>query len=143
MTRTLISDVVAAAIALPSLGTAPAQANNEVVKRLLGGQATVIIRGATHDHLRARSRDGQSVTRHAPQPQHQPGRHARIVPAQCLRSTQTRQGRMKYFARPCLRHTMHNVDRLPAACAFGVRGEGRPITGYSPRCLRDHGWRRG
>jgi len=147
MTRTFVSALLAATLALTSLGAAPAHAGNDDLKRILGGVATVIILGATYDHLRDRNRRVQPVTRDHVRPGHggsyRPDRHTQIVPEQCLRTTETRQGTMRYFARPCLRHTMRNVNALPEACAFEVRGHGRPIIGYAPRCLRDYGWRRG
>jgi hypothetical protein len=149
MTRPFLSGLLAATLALTSLGTAPAYAGNDDLKRILGGVATVIILGATYDHLRDKNRREQPATRrHDPQPDHRDrhdrDRHARIVPEQCLRTAETRQGTVRYFARPCLRQTMRNVNALPNACAFEVRERhNRPITGYAPRCLRDYGWRRG
>jgi len=148
MTRALMSAILAATLALTSVGAAPAHAGNDNLKRILGGVATVIILGATYDHLRDRKNRDQPATHHGhgnrPAGAYKPDRHAKTVPSQCLRTSESRQGTLRYFAKPCLQQTMRNVNKLPQACAFEVRArKGRSVTGYAPRCLRDHGWRNG
>lgn len=148
MTRTLMSAMLAATLALAPVGAAPAHAGNNDLNRILGGVAAVIILGATYDHLRDRRNRDKPAARPDRDDRHpdryRPDHSSRIVPEQCLRTSKTRHGTERYFAEPCLRRAMRNVNRLPQACAFEVRGrKGRSVIGYAPRCLRDYGWRSG
>lgn len=153
MPRTFAAAMLSATLALTTMGSAaPAHANNDDLKRILGGVAAVVILGATIDNLRDRNRRADPpVARHDPKPlrdRHHDKRYdrrhdSRIVPSQCLRSVDSRHGPRQYFARPCLRRTMSDAHRLPQACAITVQRQRGPIIGYAPRCLRDYGWRRG
>ncbi|WP_226780156.1 hypothetical protein [Oceaniglobus trochenteri] len=141
MSRPLIATILSAALALSTLGAAPAQADNDNLKRLLGGVATVIILGATYDHFR----DKRQREAEAERPDYRPRPEVKIVPSECLRRTETRHGTERYFAKRCLQRKMRHANRLPAACEIRVGGghKNRRDNGYSPRCLHSYGWRRG
>lgn len=65
----------------------------------------------------------------------------RLLPQECLRSFDTREGRVRVFGRRCLEENYRFAHRLPDYCevSFKTReGRGR---GYDARCLRDEGYR--
>ncbi|WP_108483698.1 hypothetical protein [Oceaniglobus ichthyenteri] len=136
MTRRLIAAVVSVGIALGTLAPAPAQAGNRDLEKLLGGIATVVILGATYDHFRDKRKRRKQT--HAERP-----RNHKIVPSQCLRILQTRNGTRRIFTNRCLQRNMTNVHRLPQECWVRVRTDEGPRQGYGARCLNKRGWQHG
>lgn len=136
MSNRIMAGVLAASVALTSIGSAPAAAKDagEVGRILLGAGALLIIGSSI-----ARGGNNGHVTRHVPPPVvvHPP---RRVVPAACLRHNQFAEGPRKYFGQHCLRKNMAHANRLPGACLRRVwtpRGE-RNV--FSARCLRKSGW---
>lgn len=142
MIRTLLASALSVALVLGVLAPRPAQANSDDLKKILGGIATVIILGATYDHLRDRGK------RHE-EPQRRPGRghgykaHGGVVPSHCLREVETRHGGYRFLGKRCLERSMRAAHRLPQSCQIRVQGRNGHRIGYGPGCLRDHGWRLG
>lgn len=64
-----------------------------------------------------------------------------LLPQQCLRSFDTRQGKVRMFPRSCLERHYSHLDRLPQNCATRIKtGQGRRI-GWEAHCLRQEGYR--
>lgn len=68
-------------------------------------------------------------------------RDARLLPAQCLRATDVRGDRMRYFSARCLNREYRFAHRLPEFCQTRVRANGRVSRGYAASCLRNEGYR--
>lgn len=65
----------------------------------------------------------------------------RTLPARCLVTWRTPDGAATLHDPDCLESRVRDIDRLPLACAVTVRSDGRFISGFSPACLRERGWR--
>lgn len=155
--RTLIAGLFAAALATGTMGAAPARADNSDLAKILAGAATLVIIGSVIKDQRKKTHAGTNSNAYSHagngnQAHKRPGnkghrydkrQHAKTVPAQCLRTIRTRKGQQNFFARPCLRQNMRNVERLPNACAFRINGGSFGKVGYDPRCLQRNGWQRG
>lgn len=65
----------------------------------------------------------------------------RALPARCLATWRTSSGAATLYDPDCLARTAPAAGRLPLACAVTVRSAGRFVSGFSPACLRERGWR--
>lgn len=153
MHRKFIATIVAAALAVTAIGSAPARADEDVLRALAAIAGIAIVGKVIHDR-NERKRTQNTVTRNtykapahnnrkvydlAPRPL--PKRaNRRLLPGDCLRSVQTRQGRVRYFGKRCLERSYKHVNRLPQYCAVRFRGEDRNRRGYEARCLRREGY---
>ena len=142
MKRQIISALIATSVALGALAPAPAIAGNDDLKRLLGGIATVVILGATIDHLRDK-RQRPNTAAHVVRRPHKTTPPAKIVPAACFRRIYNRKGSHHIYGNQCLNQHMRNVNRLPNVCSIRLRTKDGLRNGFSAPCLRNHGWRRG
>lgn len=149
MSRKFIGLVAAVSIAITGFAAAPARAgSDEDFAKILAG---IIVLGTVAAAIesnkkkkRARARDYDT-----PRVDHDRGhrprghrRNARRLPADCLRVTNTRNGRMRYFASRCLQRNYRHADRLPRFCRTRVeRANGRVARGYNASCLRNEGYR--
>lgn len=154
MHRKFIATIVAAAVTVTAIGSAPARADEDVLRALAAIAGIAIVGKVIHDR-NERKRAQHSVTRNthkAPVYQHTgrvydlkprplPKRaNRRLLPGDCLRSAETRQGRVRYFGKRCLERNYRYVNRLPQYCAVRFRGEDRSRRGYDARCLRREGY---
>lgn len=157
MHRKFIATIVAAALAVTALGSAPARADDDLLRGLAAIAGIAIVGKVIHDRNKRKSAQ-HSVTRNtykAPvyhnkhnrkqvydlQPRPLPQRaNRRLLPGDCLRSADTRQGRVRYFGKRCLERSYKHVNRLPEYCAVRFRGEDRNRRGYEARCLRREGY---
>ncbi|KEJ90452.1 hypothetical protein Z948_1408 [Sulfitobacter donghicola DSW-25 = KCTC 12864 = JCM 14565] len=62
------------------------------------------------------------------------------LPQQCLRSFNTRNGKVRMFGRRCLEQNYKFVNRLPQNCAQRVRTHDGRRSGFGARCLRQNGY---
>ncbi len=63
------------------------------------------------------------------------------VPARCLVDWPTRGGEVRLYDADCLDLEYRAAGRLPLDCAVTLRSRGRFVSGFSPDCLREEGWR--
>ncbi len=162
MYRKFIAVILAAAVAVTALGSAPAQAGDRDIARFIAGVAAVGIIAATiHDQQRRGQGhdDGRGhVSRqqtyyppvvHAPQRRHdayvQPRQDHRArggLPSSCLQTVSDRRGSRHVFSAGCLQRNDVRVGNLPDNCALTYVGQkGRARTGYDAGCLADYGYR--
>jgi hypothetical protein len=66
--------------------------------------------------------------------------HRNVLPQNCLRSYQTRQGQGQMFGRRCLEQNYRAANRLPQNCAIQIRTDRGVRAGYDARCLRRSGY---
>ncbi|MDC0737897.1 hypothetical protein N6L24_06380 [Cognatishimia sp. SS12] len=156
MSRKFITSILIAAVTVTgiSLSAAPARAGNDDLAKLLFGATALIIIGKAVSNNRA-----EASTRNAPiyvnprderwrrdgqhrADQNRDQRHRnRALPASCLRTYHTRDGRVRMMSKYCLDRSYRHADRLPQACKTRVRTENGPRRGYQLRCLRHNGYR--
>ena len=63
------------------------------------------------------------------------------LPEECLANWPTGQGRARLYDANCLEDRFGAANELPLDCAVTVRSRGRFVSGFSPECLREEGWR--
>ncbi|MCX7558040.1 hypothetical protein OS190_00570 [Sulfitobacter sp. F26204] len=171
MYRKFIATVAAASIALTALGAFPVAAGERDTAKVIAAILGLAVVGkiihdrnerkeeARHDSKRPiyRTPEYKKPVHRVPEykkPVHQPPRYTqprprplpdrvnrKLLPQQCLRSFETRQGRVRMFANQCLKRNYKFAHRLPQQCSYVFstpRGDRR---GYEARCLRDRGFR--
>ena len=137
MLKTLTAGLVATTIALTSLAPTSAQANDheDLAKLLAGIAAIAIISRAVRDDDRSRTRTHTQTHRHAGIP---PNR--RVLPFECFRRVDTRNGRIGVFGKRCLNNNYRFADRLPQRCLVHVPIRDRFRPAYRAQCLRNAGF---
>ncbi|HKL45554.1 MAG TPA: hypothetical protein VJ906_04870 [Roseovarius sp.] len=138
--RKFIAAILASAMAITGMTTAPARAGNDTAKIIAGAAALAIIGAAVAD-----SRSNRNVTVYRTQPQryqrprtvyrHAPVGRAAVIPHRRFNAPQ-HHVRHKGYQQP--RSTSRNRVALPNACL--VRGGGQRSV-YNAHCLRRHGYR--
>ncbi|UWR26177.1 hypothetical protein K3757_17315 [Sulfitobacter sp. S223] len=158
----LIGTVTAAAMALTTIAAVPAHADDQRNARIAATILGLAVIGAiVNDHKKDKREERKvyrapvqqkkvykerrrEVVRHrgAVQPRPLPRRVDRkLLPQNCLRSFETRQGRAHMFGRHCLERHYRSVHRLPRNCAMTIRTYQGKRSGYDARCLRRSGYR--
>ncbi|SIO48384.1 hypothetical protein SAMN05444722_2530 [Rhodovulum sp. ES.010] len=134
MTRRFLIALIAGALALTPVGAAPARADDDLAKALLGAAALFVIVKEIEDNRKDRKK-AQRVERFG-------GRHAhrrpapRVIPARCIRRVETPNGWGRVAVERCLNRA--GVRGLPRRCEIALRG---PRDGYGLRCLARAGYR--
>ena len=158
--RKFIALVAGLSIAITGLSAVPAAADQDDTARALAAILGLAIVGAViHD-----SRKDDNVTRydnHRPydrpgyRPHDRPGYHPlpprprplppradnrKLLPQACLRTFQTRQGKINGFGGKCLSGNYRYTNSLPEACALRFRDQYGFGKGYDAQCLRQRGY---
>jgi hypothetical protein len=137
ITKTLSAGVLSLTLALTALSptTAAAQVSDE--DAIAGILALLFIGAAVHHSRNNNGRPAPAV-----EPTRQP-RNWRVLPAECLRSIDTRRGNsVRMFTQRCLTNNYNFTNRLPQECYVRVRTEnGQLRQGYRARCMRNAGFR--
>ncbi len=165
----LIGTLAATAIAFMSFSAVPAYADDRRAVRTIAtilGIAVVgkIIHDKNKDRKKERAAREQKVYKshrpnrvemHRPRPRaHDPvQRHPRVaprplprrvdrklLPQNCFRSYNTRNGAAHVFDERCLQRNYAHVNRMPQSCAQRIRTNEGPRIGYDARCLRRNGY---
>ncbi len=159
MHRRFIATIIAAALAVTAIGSAPARADDDALRALAAIAGLAIVGKVIHDRNK-RKAEQHSVSRNsAPFYEYNPNRYRsgrvidvkprplpkranrRLLPGNCLRSVETWDGRIRYFGTRCLERTYGSVSRLPQNCAVRFRGDDRNRRGYEARCLSRAGYK--
>lgn len=104
------------------------------------------VHSGTHRHgdLRHAHRGGSHAHNHGHVSRHKGVQHNHVsrnlLPAQCLRSFDTRGGKVHMFGRRCLERNYRAVHRLPGHCAINIRTHKGDHSGFQARCLRQNGF---
>lgn len=160
MSRKFIATVVAAALGVAAFGNSPARAD-EALARALATVVGVAVVGAIIKHQldddkkeksakrRKRSKTVE-VQRGAQSPYNISRRYEarplparvkrKLLPGDCLRSFETRDGRLPVFTKSCLAKNYAYNNSLPGACSVKVRAHKNKYRGYDARCLRRQGY---
>jgi len=170
MARRFIATILAAALAVTTLG-APAQAasNEDLVKLLAGATALVIIGKAIKD---SKDRRRETVTRHDPRwdrdrhggrwERDRHGRHGRhdrhgrrddrhdrgyhrghgwVMPSQCRVTVATDAGNLSGYDYRCVQSNARFAASLPGECVTAARTRRGPQFIYTSHCLQRSGIR--
>jgi len=146
MPNRFIATVLAAAVALTTLASAPARAadNGEIARFVFGAGALLMLGTALSNNNKNRHVNRRYVE---PTYNDQPRRHDNVrprrlmvVPSACLRVNRAGQGPRRFFGRRCLRNNMQNFSALPRQCKRQIwTNRGNRIV-FGARCLRNNGW---
>jgi hypothetical protein len=153
MYRRFIATITAASIAITALGAVPAFAGDRDAARALAAILGIAVVGKIiHDNNKK-----DRVQTHRPRQQvHNPPRYQnnrvqprpvpqrvnrKLLPGQCLRSFNTRQGKVRMFGRRCLNNNYKFARRLPQQCLYVFNTNRGDRQGYDARCLRQNGYR--
>lgn len=153
----LTGTLAAAAIALTSMGAAPAQADDRDAARIAAALLGIAIVGKIiHDNKKDRKaakRDKWVRPDTRPDRTHRPRgvkprplpprvdrRNTRLLPQNCFQSFETYEGPRHIFGRKCLQRNYRYADSLPARCQVNIRAGGKVRHGYGARCLRREGY---
>jgi hypothetical protein len=154
-----IATLAGAAMMITAAGARPVAADERDLARALALIAGVAIvskiisdnKQDKRDHVATRNNNQYQQHYYTPQrpayvepiqPRPLPQKAQRkLLPGDCLRSYNTRDGRVRMFGQRCLQNQYRYVNRLPEHCAIRVRTSEGPRRGYEARCLRDQGYR--
>ncbi|MFK7834614.1 MAG: hypothetical protein AB8B60_00205 [Sulfitobacter sp.] len=77
-----------------------------------------------------------------PEPRPLPRRvNRKLLPKECLRSFNSRNGKVRMFPQRCLNSNYQFAHRLPQQCNYVFNTPRGDRRGYEARCLRDRGYR--
>lgn len=160
MSHKFIAAVVAAALAVVTIGNAPARADEDVARALAAIVGAAVVGAIINHELKDRKeekrvtqrkdsrvpevwrRDQSSdrvIRRSEPRPL--PAQVKRkLLPGNCLRSFETSDGRARVFSKKCLKENYTFNRSLPQACAVKFRTQKKRQSGYDARCLRRQGY---
>lgn len=161
--RKFIALVAGLSIVITGLSVTPAAADRDDTARALAAiLGLAIIGGVIHNSRK----DKDTVTRqnsyrqdtyrqdtyrpdrrHTYQPAHPRPRPLppradtrKLLPQACLRTFQTRQGKVNGFDDTCLNRNYRYANSLPQACELRFRNQYGYGLGYDARCLRQQGY---
>ena len=158
MSRKFIAVIAGAALAVTAIGTAPAQADEDLARTLAAIVGIAIVGKVIKDRLDDddddrvvyRDRIDDRYTYTAPrndtvirrvEPRPLPRSvQRRLLPGECLRSWQTRDGRERVFDKKCLKKNYSFANSLPRSCEVKLRVNNKKRRGYDARCLRRDGY---
>ena len=160
MSHKFIATVVAAAVAIATIGNAPARADENVARALAAIVGAAVVGAIINHELKDRKKEkvvkrrkknptpevwdyrrneDTAIRRVEPRPL--PARVQRkLLPGNCLRSFETRDGRARVFSKKCLKKNYDYNRSLPQACAVKFRNHNKKRHGYDARCLRRQGY---
>ena len=140
MTKSFIATILAAALAITSVSAVPARASSDDVAKVLLGLAIVAgIATAIDNNNRNAAPSRRLGERYDDDRGWKPRRVRNVLPAQCLRSFETRNGTRRGYGARCLNRNARWLD-LPRRCEREVRTRRGWRTFYGARCLRREGF---
>jgi hypothetical protein len=158
MYRRFIATIAAASLAITAMGAIPAYAGDRDTARALAAILGVAIVGKViHDNnKKKRAYQQPAPVRHPPRataPRHNPPRYnhpqprplprhvnRKLLPQECFRSFETRQGKIRMFGERCLQQNFRHANQLPQHCHYKFGTPDGLRSGYEARCLRDAGY---
>ena len=155
MMKSLVAGVTALSLTFATVSPAQAEGfDREDVGKLLLGLAAVAVIGAAIENNQRQGTQPDVTRTHTPRsgswadlnrPQHRPDNRrderARILPADCLQTVETRFGPLRLFGQRCLERNYRYTADLPERCEVRVYSDRGPRDGFDPLCLREQGYR--
>lgn len=160
MTRKFIAAIVGAALTITAIGSAPARADEDLARALaaivgIAIVGKVISDNRSDDKKKSTVTRNRNTTHHSTRPYYNrsdnwirrveprplPRRvERRLLPGDCLRSFNTRDGRYRIFGKRCLQRNYQHVRSLPRSCEVSFRTGNQKRHGYGARCLHRKGY---
>lgn len=137
MTRQFIAALLSLSLGFSAMTTAPARADEDVVKVIAGLALLGILANAVKDNKR------EVVTQRSHKPRHtqptRPRQAKKVAPRRCLREQWTHRGTREVYGARCMENNARHA--LPRNCkrTIGTRNGARKF--YTPNCLRQYGWK--
>ncbi|WP_127115735.1 hypothetical protein [Shimia sediminis] len=147
MSRKFIATIVAAAMTVTAVSSAPARADDDFVKLIMGAAAIYALsQTVKKDRPRVSTNSHEYPPAYRPDLRPRPlpdrARKAKPIPAHCLKYVESRRGdTVRLLGQRCLNRHYRHVHRLPERCETKVRTRNGVRHGYKPRCVRKHGFR--
>lgn len=142
MTQKIIATVLAATIAITSIGATPAMAKPSDGVRILQGLAALYVISRVIEGTKDDRRPAVTPSRrqdHATWNQPRQRRHMRNMPNRCLKTFYTRRGETLAYGARCIKNKAPRLS-LPQECKRRISTDrGRRMV-YGPHCLRQHGF---
>ncbi|WP_298259645.1 hypothetical protein [uncultured Litoreibacter sp.] len=135
MTRQFIAALLSLSLGFSAMSTAPARADEDVVKVIAGLALLGIIASAAKKDKR------EVATQHRHRPHHTRPRHAKkkIAPHRCLREQWTHRGVRDVYGARCMKNNARHA--LPRNCKRTIDTRHGVRKFYTPHCLRKNGWK--
>lgn len=153
MTRKFLAILLSAALAVTTVGAAPARANHkdDLARALIGATALVIIGSAIHQSHKKKHYGQPTKKTHYYGNKGHGGQHygghkkkhvAKVVPGKCFRKFHTNHGWKRWISNYCLKNNMtyRAYSKLPQHCKKVIWTHKGKRSVFSPRCLRHKGW---
>ena len=147
MPKRLIATVLAGALALTGLPTAPARADDEIGKLLAAGTFLFILGKAIESGSKKSSRKKDVPHHHyksAPKKKKKKAQgrshRSKRLPGYCLTRVRGWDGPRRLMSGRCLRRNYDYVDSLPRKCRRRIDTRAGVRRGWGPRCLRKQGY---
>lgn len=139
MSRKFIAAVLVASLTITGIAASSAQAGD---RNHNGDEIAKILVGATALFMIGKALSGKrSEPDYKPIPKPLPPRVKRKrLPGECLRSYRVHGGRVEMASKRCLERKYHYVSSLPRSCKISQQTRKGYRRGYSPRCLKKHGY---
>ncbi|RLJ51932.1 hypothetical protein BCF46_2157 [Litoreibacter meonggei] len=136
MTRQFIAALLSLSLGFSAMTTAPARADEDVVKIIAGLALLGILANA------AKKNDRQVVTQNQHRPHHVKPKRQRhdkkVAPRRCLREQWTHRGKREVYSARCMKNNARHA--LPRNCKRTIDTRNGVRKFYAPRCLRRNGW---
>lgn len=141
MSRKFIATIVAAAITVTGISAAPARADEDVVKIIIGAAAIYALSQAFENNNEPRVSTTSPYRPQRVEPRPLPRRARRLapIPARCLVRHNTHNGPVRMIGQHCVNRHYRHVNRLPNSCRVSRNTYRGVRHGYRPRCLRRAG----
>ena len=143
-----IAGIISMSILITAGTAAPARANDDDVAKALAAILGLAIVGKviidSRDDKRKKAKQVQPRRHVDPyvHPRPRPDRvNRKLLPQQCFRSFEVRNGYMRGFGRRCLNRHFDYAHQLPGRCYREVWTDRGRRGVYGARCLRERGYR--
>ena len=140
MKKLIATTLIAGAMALNPMASAPAQAGDtkDAIGIILGLAALAAIANEIDDNRASRH---NRASRNSVIIRNNNQRHrARVLPAQCLRTLETDRGLRNVLRARCLERNGVRTARLPDRCERTIQTRRGFGTGFAARCLQRQGF---
>lgn len=146
MSRKFIAAVVAVAISVTAVSSAPARADDDAIKIIIGAATLFALTKALKDdkkqnHATVSRTSPTYPPRVKPRPLPRSARYSKVVPQGCLIEHKVRNGKVRLLGQRCMHRNYRHAKRLPQSCRTSVRTRDGLRHGYKPRCLKRNGYR--
>ena len=144
MTRQFIAALLSLSLGFSAMTTAPARADEDVVKIIAG----LALLGILVNAAKKNDREVVTQTQHRPRyvkperPRHvkpnRPRHVKKVAPRRCLQEQWTHRGKRDVYNARCMKYNARHA--LPRNCERTIDTRNGVRKFYAPHCLRENGW---